>query len=131
MNTCMATSNGNSPHMHERRGVKPTPLKAHSSEQMGIATKTCLRCGETYPMTDFYPNGKGEYRPECKHCYKIRRNAIYKPVKKRETEYKPSPKHVRAFVHDLDNDFVGYKFVLIPQPSSGLWGVQWPTWSEA
>jgi hypothetical protein len=35
--------------------------------------KTCSRCGESLPETNFHMKGRGYRRPECKACFKAAR----------------------------------------------------------
>lgn len=41
-----------------------------------MTAKTCNRCGETKPLSEFFSNKqkdrKSTHRPECKRCTKIR-----------------------------------------------------------
>ena len=50
--------------------------------------KTCKRCGESKPLTEFYanPTGRQGTRPECKTCTNSRRKRWYAENREREIE---------------------------------------------
>jgi len=50
--------------------------------------KTCSKCGETKPLTDFFVKDKktGRLHAQCKACYKLHRQSFYKD---HYAKYKP------------------------------------------
>ena len=51
---------------------------------VGIATKRCKRCGKEKPLTEFhFRPEQGQYRAECKECYRAAMNARRDPIDNR------------------------------------------------
>lgn len=40
----------------------------------GVETRQCMNCGRVLPITEFYKNGGGYHKHECKECYRERAN---------------------------------------------------------
>lgn len=40
----------------------------------GVMTYQCMNCGRVLPITEFYKNGGGYHKHECKECYRQRAN---------------------------------------------------------
>ena len=40
----------------------------------GVETRQCINCGRVLPITEFYKNGGGYHKHECKECYRERAN---------------------------------------------------------
>ena len=63
----------------------PTGKPAHNRIIDENGNRTCSKCGETKPLTDFYKTGKGERRHgSCKTCFKAKVAADKDPVRLRD-----------------------------------------------
>lgn len=60
-------------YQQQRRGneLKPLMVKRANANYEGMTEKTCLKCGKTKPVSEFY-GSKSKYGTECKVCLKGR-----------------------------------------------------------
>lgn len=48
--------------------------------------KQCTKCHEPKPLYEFYVNGPGKWRGDCKDCVKVKRKLRYDPENSRERQ---------------------------------------------
>lgn len=79
-----------------------------------METKTCCKCGKEYPITDFYPSGKGlnKRRGVCKYCRREEGREYHKRTY--VSIKKPLPEE---FKHAMKESIENYGYCMFSLPT--------------